>query len=184
MKKICVYCGSRLGGRAEYLTAADDLGDVLARQGIGLIYGGASIGLMGRIADRVIECGGEVIGIIPKALAEREIIHDRLSELKVVGDMHERKSLMAELADGFIAMPGGLGTLEELFEILTWAKLNFHQKPCAALNVGGYYDCLAALIDQAVTEGFAKPADRELLILDDNPARLVQHMHDFIAART
>lgn len=183
MKRICVYCGSRPGKRAEYLEAADALGDQLVAHGIGLIYGGASIGMMGRIADRVIGHGGEVIGVIPRALSEREVVHSGLSELKVVETMHERKALMAEWSDGFIAMPGGLGTFEELLEALTWAKLGFHQKPCAALNVRGYYDGLAAFLEQAVAEGFAKPADLGLMIMEDAPARLLQRMREFIAAQ-
>ncbi len=180
MKRICVYCGSRPGNRPEYLQAADDLGAELARQDIGLVYGGASIGLMGRIADRVVDDGGEAIGIIPRALMRREIVHGRLSELKVVDSMHERKAMMADLADGFIALPGGLGTLEELLEALTWAKLKIHRKPCAALNVAGYYDSLAATLDMIVAQDFAKPADRALMMMDEQPARLLQRMREFI----
>ena len=182
LTRVCVYCGSRAGRRVAYREAADALGGELARRGIGLVYGGASIGLMGRIADSVVAHGGEAIGIIPRSLAEREVVHGRLSELKVVGSMHERKALMTELADGFIAMPGGLGTLEELLEVLTWAKLRFHQKPCAALNIDGYYNGLATVLAHAVGEGFANPADRDLLIMDDQPARLLQRMNAFIAA--
>ena len=181
MKRICVYCGSRRGKRSGYLEAADELGNELAGQGIGLVYGGGRNGLMGRIADSVIRNGGEVIGIIPESLLSKELAHDGLDELKVVGNMHERKALMMELSDGFIAMPGGLGTLEELFEVLAWGKLGFHHKPCAVLNSCGYYDSLVALLEQSVTEGFLKPAGRDLLMMDDKPARLLRRMAQFAA---
>ncbi len=183
MKTICVYGGSNPGQRAAYLQAAGDLGDELARRGIGLIYGGGSAGLMGRIADRVMASGGEAVGIIPRSLLHIEPPHTGLSELKVVGGMHERKALMVARSDGFIALPGGLGTLEELLEILTWAKLGFHQKPCAALNVCGYYDGLAALLKRAAAEEFLGPEDCGLMIMDDDPARLLGRMTQFTAQR-
>ena len=183
MKKICVYCGSKPGKRAGYLTAADELGNELVRQGIGLVYGGGRTGLMGRIADCVVKNGGEATGIIPRSLTHKEAPHEGLSALKIVGSMHERKALMAELSDGFIAMPGGLGTLEELFEALAWAQLGFHQKPCAVFNACGYYDNLAVLLDQAVAEGFVKPTHRGLMIMDDDPARLLQRMGQFVPAQ-
>ncbi len=183
MKRICVYCGAKPGARAGYLQAADDLGDALLSRGIGLVYGGGRTGLMGRIADRVAGGGGEAIGIIPQSLLDKEVAHDGLSELKVVAGMHERKALMAELSDGFIAMPGGLGTLEELFEALAWAQLGFHQKPCAVFNACGYYDNLAGFLDHAVAEGFVKSKHRGLMIMEDNPARLLERMAQFVAAR-
>lgn len=178
MKRICVYCGSSPGRRAGYLEAAGALGRELVKRGIGLVYGGGSIGMMGRVADTVLGGGGEVVGVIPRGLFREEAVHTGLSELKVVRDMHERKALMMDLADGFIAMPGGLGTLEELFEILAWAKLRIHRKPCAVLNACNYYDGLAALLDRVVAEGFAKPLHRDLLIIEAQPARLLRRMGD------
>ena len=182
MKKICVYCGAKPGKHAHYLKAADDLGNELLRRGIGLVYGGGSTGLMGRIADCVVGGGGEVIGIIPQSLMDKEVAHNGLSELKVVGSMHERKALMAQSSDGFIAMPGGLGTMEELFEVLAWSQLKFHQKPCAVFNPHGYYDSLAEFLNRAVTEGFVKSSHRDLMIMEDKPARLLERMEQFVAA--
>ncbi len=182
MKTICVYCGSRGGKPPAYRQAAERLGAQLVQRGIGLVYGGGRSGLMGQIADCVIAGGGQVIGIIPQSLTHKEVAHAGLSELKVVGGMHERKALMEKLSDGFVAMPGGLGTLEELLEALTWAQLGFHQKPCAVLNVNGYYDRLAALLAHATSEGFVKPQHRDLLISDSDPARLLQRMQQFTPA--
>lgn len=180
MRRICVYCGSKPGRRDGYRQAADALGNELLGRGIGLVYGGGRTGLMGRIADCVVGGGGEVIGIIPQSLLDKEAAHSGLSELKVVGSMHERKALMAELSDGFIAMPGGLGTLEELFEALTWAQLGFHRKPCAVYNACNYYDTLVVLLDRAVAEGFIKPAHRDLMILEREPAVLLGRMAEFV----
>ena len=176
MKRICVYCGSSSGKRSSYLQAADNLAAELVKRRIGLVYGGASVGVMGQVADAVLAAGGEVTGVIPQMLVDKEVAHNSLSELKIVSSMHDRKATMAELSDGFIALPGGLGTLEELFEILTWSQLGLHRKPCALLNVTGYYDHLAAFIDHAVTEQFIKPAHRELLIIGDQPDLLLQRM--------
>ncbi|MEQ1637757.1 MAG: TIGR00730 family Rossman fold protein [Methylococcales bacterium] len=173
MQRICVYCGSSNGKSPEYTVAAKQLGAELAKRDLGLVYGGASIGIMGIIADAVLDNGGEVIGVIPQVLVNKEVCHHHLTELKIVNSMHERKALMAELADGFIALPGGLGTLEELFEILTWAQLGLHQKPCALLNVQGYYDGLITFLDQAVTEQFVKPKHRVLLLLEECPDRII-----------
>ncbi|MDD9857015.1 MAG: TIGR00730 family Rossman fold protein [Gammaproteobacteria bacterium] len=184
MNRICVYCGSSPGRRAGYLQAASALGHELVKRGIGLVYGGGSIGMMGRVADTVLDGGGEVVGVIPRRLFREEVVHTGLSELKVVRNMHERKALMMDLADGFIAMPGGLGTLEELFEILAWAKLRIHRKPCAILNACGYYDGLAALLNQVVAEGFAKPLHRDLLIIEEQPARLMRRMSDASAGES
>ena len=149
------------------------MGALLARRGIGLVYGGGNVGLMGVIADAVLAHGGEAIGVIPQALADREIAHPRLTELHVVDSMHTRKAMMADRADAFIAMPGGVGTFEEFFEAVTWTQLGLHRKPCGLLNVNAFYSPLAAFIDQAVTEGFIKPIHRAVIVVDDDPARLL-----------
>ena len=162
--RICVFCGSRPGGRPEYLDTARRLGSLMAARGIGLVYGGGHVGLMGTVADAVLKAGGEVIGVIPDNLMQREISHHGLSELHVVGSMHERKALMANLADAFIALPGGFGTFEELFEIVTWAQLGLHRKAVGILNVSGFYDGLLALVDHAIREGFIPEANRALLL--------------------
>ncbi|MCC5809327.1 MAG: TIGR00730 family Rossman fold protein [Ectothiorhodospiraceae bacterium] len=169
MERICVYCGSRTGVEGTYGEAAKALGTRMAQRGVGLIYGGASVGLMGVIADAALEAGGEVIGVIPQLLVDKEVAHPGLTQLHVVDGMHARKALMAELADGFIAMPGGLGTLEELFEMLTWGQLGMHAKPCGAMNVGGYYDDLVRFLDQSVSAGFVRPEHRALLTVEDEP---------------
>ena len=176
MKRICVFCGSREGSRTRYREAARRLGALVCEHGLGLVYGGGRIGLMGLIADEVLSRGGEVIGVIPDFLAEPEVAHGGLTELRVVRTMHERKAMMAELADGFIALPGGYGTLEEFFEILTWAQLGLHDKPCALLNVAGYFDPLLALVDHALGEGFVRPHHRPLMLDDDDPERLLERM--------
>lgn len=173
MKRICVYCGSSPGKRPEYTQAAHLLAQELTRRGIGLVYGGAHVGIMGALADAVLAHDGEVIGVIPQALVDKEVAHDGLTELKTVGSMHERKALMADLADGFIALPGGLGTLEELFEILTWAQLGFHRKPCGLLNIDGYYDGLSMFLDHAVHERFVDPVHRSILLIEKNPKQLL-----------
>jgi len=157
LKNICVYCGSSPGRLKAYADAARALAEALVSRNIGLVYGGASIGIMGAVADHVLQLGGKAVGVIPEALMRKEVAHYRLSELYVTQSMHERKMRMAELSDGFIALPGGLGTLEELFEIWTWAQLGFHDKPCGLLNVEGYYDPLIEFLDHAVTEQFAPP---------------------------
>lgn len=176
MKRVCVYCGSSSGKRPEYLESARTLGRELVRRGIGLVYGGARIGLMGEIANTVLTCGGEVTGIMPQGLVDREVAHRGLTELRVVDSMHERKAFMADLSDGFIALPGGLGTLEELFEILTWSQLGLHKKPCALLNVQGYYDSLSLLLEHAVKEGFVKPLHHDMLLVAEKPAILLDLM--------
>ena len=149
------------------------MGTLLAHRGIGLVYGGGNVGLMGVIADAVMASGGEVIGVIPQSLASREIAHAGITELRVVDSMHARKAMMAELSDGFIAMPGGVGTFEEFFEVVTWTQLGLHRKPCGLLNVDGFYTPLALFIDQAVTEGFIKAVHRAAIVVDDNPERLL-----------
>ncbi|WP_201859469.1 LOG family protein [Microvirga soli] len=172
--RLCVFCGSNAGQDPVYLNNARALGEALAASGIGLVYGGASVGLMGAVADAVLDKGGDVIGVMPKALVDKEIAHKGLSDLRVVGSMHERKALMAELADGFIALPGGLGTFEELFEVWTWAQLGYHRKPCALLNAGGFYDKLTDFLDDVVERGFVKPIHRAMLIVENDPAVLIQ----------
>lgn len=179
MKRICVFCGARPGRGERYREAAHAFGLELARAGIGLVYGGASVGLMGAVADAVLSAGGEVIGVIPRALATRELAHAGLTDLRVVGSMHERKALMAELSDGFVALPGGIGTLEELFEVWTWAQLGMHQKPCALLDVDGFYCGLAAFLDHVVAEQFLGRAHRELLIVEREGVRLLERMQRF-----
>ena len=181
MKRICVYCGSSPGKRVSYIHAAERLAKELVRRDIGLVYGGAHVGIMGRLADAVLAHDGEVIGVIPQALVNKEVAHYGLSELKIVGSMHERKAQMADLADGFIALPGGLGTLEELFEILTWAQLGLHRKPCALLNIDGYYDGLSTFLDHAVHEQFVTPVDRSMLLIESDPKQLLDI---FISYRT
>ncbi len=163
--RICVYAGSNPGGLPAYREAATALGATLARRGIGLVYGGGRTGLMGAVADGCGSAGGEVTGIIPGFLEEKEIAHHGISDLRVVGSMHERKTLMAELSDGFIALPGGIGTFEELFEIWTWSQLGQHRKPCGLLNVAGFYDRLVAFLDGVVAEGFLKEDHRGTLLV-------------------
>ena len=172
--RLCVFCGSSAGHDPVYLETARAVGEALALNGIELVYGGASVGLMGAVADAAITKGGHVIGVMPQALADKEIAHKGLSDLRVVGSMHERKALMAELADGFIALPGGLGTFEELFEVWTWAQLGYHRKPCALLNAGGFYDKLTDFLDDVVERGFVKPIHRAMLIVESDPAALIQ----------
>ena len=165
MKRVCVYCGSNFGLNPRFRESAVELGNELVNRGIGLVYGGASVGIMGTIADAVLERGGEAIGVIPGALAHKEIAHPYLSELHVVGSMHERKALMAELSDGFIALPGGWGTIEEIFEVLTWAQLGFHRKPCGLFNVESYYDHLFAFLEHAIDQQFVKAEYWPMLIM-------------------
>ncbi|HEX4211041.1 MAG TPA: TIGR00730 family Rossman fold protein [Candidatus Binataceae bacterium] len=179
MKRICVFCGSNLGAKPGYATAARELGSELAARGIGLVYGGASIGLMGEVARAVLATGGEVIGVIPRSMAIREIAFMALADLRIVGSMHERKAAMADLADGFIALPGGLGTLEEFCEILTWGQLGIHRKPCGLLNIENYYASLLAFLDHGVDEGFIKPPHRALAIVEDNIVTLLNRFETF-----
>lgn len=157
MKRVCVFSGSSAGRLEHYRAAATRLGTLLAERGIGLVYGGAAVGLMGAVADAAIAAGGSVTGVIPQALVEREVAHTGLPDLRVVGSMHERKALMAELSDAFIALPGGIGTLEEIFEVWTWTQLGSHAKPCAVLNIEGFYDKLLGFLDHVVDEAFLKP---------------------------
>ena len=172
-KAICVFTGSSPGARGDYAAAATALAEELVARGLDLVYGGANVGLMGTIADRVLELGGRVTGVIPASLVEWEVAHRGLTELRVVSSMHERKSLMADLSAGFIALPGGVGTLEETFEVLTWAQLGMHEKPCGLLNVAGYYDPLIDFLQHAVDERFLKNVHRELLMVEDSAASLL-----------
>ncbi|MDH3620758.1 MAG: TIGR00730 family Rossman fold protein [Gammaproteobacteria bacterium] len=181
MRRICVYCGSNTGGQPEYAAAARDLADVLVRHDLELVYGGADKGIMGIIADAVLEQGGKVHGVIPKMLCEQEIAHQGLTELHVVASMHARKTMMAALSDGFIAMPGGFGTLEEIIEIVTWGQLRFHDKPCGLLNVNGYFDHLLCYFDHAHEEGFLRTENRDMLLCDPDPAGLIQRFERYTA---
>jgi uncharacterized protein (TIGR00730 family) len=174
--RYCVFSGSSLGARPEYAAAAATLGRLLAGRGIGLVYGGSSVGLMGVIADSVLEHGGEAIGVIPQFLVDREVAHGGVRDLRVTSSMHERKALMADLADGFIALPGGLGTLEETFEIWTWRQLDQHTKPCALLNTAGYYDALGLFLDHVVRERFLKAQYRSMLMCEADPETLLEKL--------
>ncbi|MDD2767244.1 MAG: TIGR00730 family Rossman fold protein [Methylococcus sp.] len=173
LQSICVYCGSNAGLRPEYADAARHFGQLLAERHIRLVYGGASVGLMGELADAVLAAGGEVIGVIPHALVAKEVAHPGLSELLVTASMHERKARMAELSDGFVALPGGLGTFEELFEAWTWAQLGIHRKPCALLNVAGYYDRLVGFLEHAAAEGFMRRLHQSILLVAEAPDQLL-----------
>lgn len=183
MKTLCVYCGSNPGLLPEYCNAAKHLGHEMADRGIGLVYGGASVGVMGAVADAVLEAGGKAIGVIPHSLATKEVSHDGLDELLVVDSMHERKAKMAELSDGFIALPGGWGTIEEIFEMLTWAQLGFHAKPCGLLNVSGYYDHLFAFLDHAIEQRFVKEEYRPMIIMEESPEILLDRFNSYQAPK-
>lgn len=176
LRRLCVFCGSSIGRDPAFAEAARALGRAIAERGVALVYGGASVGLMGAVADAALASGGEVIGVLPRSLFARELAHQGLSELRVVGSMHERKALMAELSDGFIAMPGGIGTFEELFEIWTWAQLGDHAKPCSLLNVSGFYDGLIAFLDQVVDQLLLKPKIRDMLLVERDPAALLARL--------
>jgi uncharacterized protein (TIGR00730 family) len=180
VRRVCVYAGSNPGNDLIYAQAARELADLLAERGIGLVYGGGRVGLMGVLADTALAAGGEVIGVMPQALVDREIAHEGLTELRVVASMHERKALMAELSDAFVAVPGGIGTLEELIEIYTWSQLGIHAKPCGVLNVDGYYDHLAAFLDHAVAVGFLKPEHRAVLSVASEPGELLERLAAYV----
>ncbi|WP_422376919.1 TIGR00730 family Rossman fold protein [Roseibium sp.] len=169
MKTICVFCGSSYGTRDNYAEAARTTGRAIAENGYALVYGGARVGLMGTVADAALEAGGKVIGVLPRALQEKEIGHEGLTELHLVGSMHERKAMMADLSDAFIALPGGVGTLEEIFEVWTWGQLGYHQKPCGFLNIDGYYDHLIRFLDHQTEEGFTKKVMRDMAQIADTP---------------
>ena len=179
MNRICVFCGTNPGSRPEYGAAARQLGQILASQGIELVYGGASVGIMGQLADSVHEHGGHVTGIIPQQLVEKEAAHTGIPDLIVVASMHQRKSQMADMSDGFIALPGGIGTLEGFFEILTWGQLGIHAKPSGILNVAGYFDALSGFLDHAVAEGFLTEAHRNAIIVESSPDRLLDRLRAY-----
>lgn len=182
MKRICVYCGSNPGSRPEYLASATELGELLAEKDIEIVYGGAEVGLMGAVASAAINHGGKVTGVIPETFAGK-IAHDHLSELHVVPTMHARKTKMFDLSDGFIALPGGLGTLEEAFEIFTWAQLGFHEKPCGLLNVCGYFDRILEFLDHSVSQQFVKRAHREMVLVDHHSEGLLMQFDSYQAPR-
>jgi uncharacterized protein (TIGR00730 family) len=179
VKSACIFCGSSPGARPQYTEATEDLAALLVKNGITLVYGGAAVGLMGRLADTVLSEGGEAVGVMPRSLVEREIAHLGLTDLHIVESMHERKALMAELSDAFVALPGGLGTLDELFEIYTWAQLGLHQKPCGLLNVEGYYDGIAGFLEHAVNERFVREEHRDMLIIEEDPAAMLRRLRFF-----
>ena len=180
MKSLCVFCGSSMGNQPHFTAGAQHLGRSLAGHGITLVYGGASVGSMGVIADAALAAGGRVIGVIPDSMVKKELAHRGLTELRVVGSMAERKDVMAELSDGFITMPGGMGTLDEIFEMLTGAQLGFHQKPCAFLNAKGYYDHLLAFIDRAVLDGFIGERHRQLLLVEEDVDALLARLMAYV----
>ena len=176
MKRVCVFCGSSPGANPQYAAMTTQLGGILARRGLTLVYGGGNVGLMGTLADAVMKDGGHVIGVIPQALVDREVAHAGLPDLRIVASMHERKALMADLADGFVALPGGIGTLEEFCEILTWAQLGLHQKPCGLINVAGYFDHLMAFLDHSVSERFLRAEHRGMVLVEADPEKLLDQL--------
>jgi uncharacterized protein (TIGR00730 family) len=178
MERVCVFCGSSPGARTAYAEATAEVARLLVGEGIGVVYGGGHVGLMGVLADTTMAEGGEVIGVMPQALVDREIAHGRISELRVVGSMHERKALMAELSDAFIALPGGAGTLDELFEVYTWAQLGLHDKPCGLLDVEDYFARLTDFLDHAVRERFVREEHRAMLIVEREPRALIERLRD------
>ena len=179
MQKVCVFCGANSGAAPIYEEKARALGAALAAEGLGLVYGGAKVGLMGAVADAALAGGSEVVGVIPQALMKKELAHQELTQLHVVQTMHERKALMADLADGFISLPGGFGTMDETFEIVTWSQLGFHQKPCGVLNVENYYECLNSLVSHMIQQGFVKQHHADLLLQSDEPLDLLNKMKSF-----
>ena len=183
LKNICVYCGSSPGRLDLYADAARAVAEALVKRNLGLVYGGASVGIMGVVADHVLALGGRVVGVIPESLASREVAHHGLTELHITRSMHERKTMMAELSEGFIALPGGIGTLEEIFEIWTWAQLGLHHKPCGLLNIAGYFDPLHTFLDHTVTEGFVQPVVRSMLLVEDDAELLLDRFATYHSPR-
>jgi uncharacterized protein (TIGR00730 family) len=184
LQSVCVFCGSSPGLDPAYTEAARSLGRTLAKANIRLVFGGGHVGLMGVVSNAAIEAGGEAIGVIPKFLVERELAHTGLTDLRIVGSMHERKAMMSDLSEGFITLPGGTGTLEEFFEILTWAQLGEHEKPCGLLNVAGYYDPLLTVFDQMVSRGFLSGPNRDLVLVESEPERLLQRLESYQPPKT
>ncbi len=184
MNSVCVFCGSSAGSRPSYAGTAREMGTAIARSGLTLVYGGGKVGLMGAVADAALEEGGEVVGVIPEALVAKEIAHSGLTKLHVVGSMYERKMLMNDLSDGFVALPGGYGTLEEFLEVLSWAQLGIHGKPCALLDVDGFWEPLASLFDHAIAEGFVHPDHRSLVLTESDPRRLLDAMDRYAPPAT
>lgn len=180
MNKISVFCGSSPGARSEYVETAKQLGLALVERNIGLVYGGASVGIMGKLAETVIAAGGEVIGVIPVALVDKEVAFEGLPDLRVVNSMHERKAMMADLSDGFVALPGGLGTIEEFLEAITWAQLGMHTKPCGVLNVCDYFRSLMDFLDRAVAEKFIRAEHRSMVLLDEDPNALLDQFEHYV----
>ena len=179
IQAICVFCGANYGKRPSYRESAGRVGETLAQRGITLVYGGGNVGLMGALADACLEKGGRVVGVIPRALKEKEIAHKDLSEMHVVGSMHERKAMMADLADAFLTLPGGFGTWDEFCEALTWSQLGLQKKACAFLNVEGYYDALLAMTQRAAEDGFIRPEHCELLLVDTDPERIIERLQNY-----
>jgi uncharacterized protein (TIGR00730 family) len=179
LRRLCVFCGSSSGVHTAYAQAAEAVATLLCRRGIELVYGGGNVGLMGTLANACLREGGRVIGVIPQALADKEVAHTGLTELRIVSSMHARKTAMADLADAFVALPGGYGTWEELFEILSWSQLGIQRKACGLLNVNGYYDPLLELADKSVTQGFLRQVHRDLLLSDDDPERLLDRLSSY-----
>jgi len=179
LRRVCVFCGSSSGTRLVYQQAAQAVGRLLCRRGIELVYGGGHVGLMGIVADACLDGGGHVIGVIPQALADKEVAHTGLTELRIVSSMHERKALMADLSDAFLALPGGYGTWEEFFEVLTWSQLRIQRKACGVLNVDGYYDPLLEMAERALSEGFVRAGHRDLLLSDSDPERMLDRLSNY-----
>jgi len=179
MNRICVFCGSSSGNKPEYLQAAEKLGSLMAESRIELVYGGGNVGLMGMTAKSCLENGGRVTGVIPEHLFKMEVAHKKLTDLKIVKDMHQRKSMMSEMADGFIALPGGIGTFEEVFEIFTWMQLGIHQKPVGILNINGFYDLLGQFMQHVVEEGFLRKEHLEMLIVEDDPFKMIERLRNY-----
>jgi len=181
MNRVCVFCGSRSGGNAIYADTARQLGQLLAERGLALVFGGGNIGLMGVLADAVLTAGGQALGVIPQALVDKELAHRGCTELRIVRSMHERKAVMADLSDGFLALPGAFGTIDELFEMLTWAQLGIHTKPIGLLNVAGYFSQMLAWLDRSVEEGFLKQTHHQLLLRAEQPAELIDMLQRYRA---
>ena len=179
IRRLAVFCGSNPGARPEYVASARAFGRLLCARGIGIVYGGSSVGLMAALADTMLDELGDIIGVIPKMLVDREVANKALADLRIVGSMHERKAMMAELADGFVALPGGIGTLEEFFEIWTWGQLGMHQKPCGLLNVAGYFDPLLEFLDRAVEEKFVREVHRNMVVVESDPAVLLSRFEAY-----